>query len=160
MDLDRDDNIERPAANGHSKEDTQSHNPPGTTEGGDQGERQPKSVTFDAKNVATATPLDCDSLYPTFWSLQQDFSNPTRLFVTENFNTFKRGLEATIVKFQEIHKQQETRGTLKVSEDHKRGFKRSREGDDEFASIFNPKYLTSRDLFELEVSEQFMEVVT
>ncbi|KAI9715180.1 MAG: hypothetical protein M1812_006159 [Candelaria pacifica] len=153
MDIDKKDHVERSMANGHSKDDVQNHGLPGANDGGDQGEKQIKSVTFDAKNIAAQTPLDCDTLYSIFWSLQQDFSNPTRLFATENFEAFKKGLEATIFKFQEVHKEQENRGTLKVSEDHKRGFKRSREGDDEFASIFNPKYLTSRDLFELEISD-------
>ncbi|KAI9784874.1 MAG: hypothetical protein M1835_003486 [Candelina submexicana] len=153
MEIDRKDQVERPMANGHSKEDLQHHGPMSTKDGPDQGEKQVKSVTFDAKKTTTQAPLNCDTLHPIFWSLQQDFSSPIRLFVAENFEAFKKGLEATILKFQEVHKEQENSGTLKVSEDHKRGSKRSREGDDEFASIFNPRYLTSRDLFELEISD-------
>jgi THO complex subunit 1 len=41
---------------------------------------------------------------------------------------------------------------VKIAEDGKRGTKRKRsQGDDDLANAFNPKYLTSRDLFELEV---------
>jgi THO complex subunit 1 len=50
--------------------------------------------------------------------------------------------------------QAETMGRpTKTVEDSKKGTKRKRgHGDDDLANAFNPKYLTSRDLFELEVS--------
>lgn len=93
--------------------------------------------------------LGTDTLYPIFWSLQHAFSNPVRLFSEENFNDFKKGLEATLAKFKEVPKVIQA-----PSPEGKRGLKRKfDDGYDEFASTFNPKYLTSRDLFKLELSD-------
>jgi len=116
----------------------------------DQATKAAKSVTFDAK-AAVDMPLDMDSIYPMFWTLQQDFSNPSRLFESARFESFKKGLESTITKFKEVQSELDSRGIAKVSED-RRGTKRKRgERGEDLASNFNPKYLTSRDLFELEV---------
>jgi THO complex subunit 1 len=95
--------------------------------------------------------LSADALYPIFWSLQQNFSQPKRLFDPANFAEFKAGLEATMTMFKTV--QAETMGRpSKAMEESKRGTKRKRgQGDDDLANAFNPKYLTSRDLFELEV---------
>lgn len=113
-----------------------------------------KSVSFDAKmaNVGEK-PLDPDTLYPMFWSLQQSFSQPKRLFDQTHFANFKVGLEATMVMFKSFQREQNARSPTKSMEDGKRGVKRKRgQGGDDLATTFNPKYLTSRDLFELEVS--------
>lgn len=116
----------------------------------DQAAKAAKSVSFDAKAPAEI-PLDMDSLYPIFWTLQQDFSNPIRLFESVNFESFKKGLESIITKFKEVQSSLDSRGIAKSSED-RRGTKRKRgERAEDLASNFNPKYLTSRDLFELEV---------
>jgi THO complex subunit 1 len=109
-----------------------------------------KTVTFDPKD-ASQKPMDMDTLYPIFWSLQHDFCNPLRLFDAENLRNFKNGLGATMAKFQEVQKEQADRGSIQVSDD-KKGVKRKRgESEDDRVNGFNPKYLTSRDLFELEV---------
>lgn len=113
-----------------------------------------KSVKFDTKaeNLLGAVP-DLDSLYPLFWALQDSFSNPTNLFDSSKFQTFKLGLEATLHKFKDVHNDLEARGVTRASDEAKRGTKRKRGGStDELSGSFNPKYLTSRDLFELEVS--------
>lgn len=91
--------------------------------------------------------LDIDALYPVFWSLQDSFSNPPRLFEENNFKEFRGGLEATLAKFKEVPKVIQSGDS-----ERKRGPKPS-SGDsyDAFANTFNPKYLTSRDLFKLEV---------
>jgi THO complex subunit 1 len=123
---------------------------------GDQTEdakRLSKTVTFDTEKSSVEPLLDINSLYPIFWSLQHDFSEPTRLFKPENFEAFKRGLDSTIARFKAVHEELESRGTLRTPEENKRGIKRKRgDGEDDLAAGFNPKYLTSRDLFELEVS--------
>lgn len=91
--------------------------------------------------------MDIDTLYPVFWSLQHFFSNPPRLFEEENFETFRKSLEATLAKFKEVPK------VIQAGESAgKTGTPSSADAEDEFASTFNPKYLTSRDLFKLEVS--------
>jgi THO complex subunit 1 len=106
-----------------------------------------KGVTFSKAEKS----LSADELYPIFWSLQQSFSQPKRLFDQANFAEFKVGLEATMTTFETVQKETMGRPT-KAAEDSKRGTKRKRgQGDDDLANAFNPKYLTSRDLFELEV---------
>jgi THO complex subunit 1 len=105
-----------------------------------------KGVTFSKSE----TPMTADELYPIFWSLQESFNQPKKLFVTENFAGFKAGLEATMVMFKSVQNEMTPR-PVKSVEDGKRGIKRKRsQGDDDLANAFNPKYLTSRDLFELE----------
>lgn len=111
-----------------------------------------KMVAVDGDTDAEATQTDMDELYPVFWSLQETYSNPTSLFEEANFQRFKSGLQSTMHKLQSVHQDLQGRGTSKVVEESKRGTKRRR-GDDggELSTNFNPKYLTSRDLFELEV---------
>ena len=97
--------------------------------------------------------LDNSTLYPIFWRLQQDFSDPTRLFTADKFQSFKKGLAATLLKFKKTSTVQ-TR-----SSESQRGTKRKTTGDpiaetkDQFADNYNPKYLTSRELFDLELSD-------
>jgi len=95
----------------------------------------------------TSSTLAIDDLYPVFWSLQHSFSNPPRLFEAENFKRFQKGLEATLAKFKEVPKVIQSGD----SEQKKGGKPNSNDDYDELASTFNPKYLTSRDLFKLEV---------
>lgn len=104
-----------------------------------------KGVTFSK----TEKSMSADELYPIFWALQQSFSQPKKLFDAAHFSGFKSGLEATLNMFKSV---ESTGRPAKVVEDGKRGTKRKRgQGDDDLANAFNPKYLTSRDLFELEV---------
>ena len=112
-----------------------------------------KSVKFDPKSESLPGEIpDLDTLYPLFWALQDNFSTPTRLFDVSNFQEFKAGLESTLHKFKDVHNNLEVRGATRVSDEARRGTKRKRGGPaDELSSSFNPKYLTSRDLFELEV---------
>jgi THO complex subunit 1 len=99
----------------------------------------PKSA--DVKKGDKDKPLSTDDLYPLFWSLQEYFSQPKRLFETANLSSFKESLAATMGVFQTVHN------------DARRSLKRKRETDedDESSNAFNPKYLTSKDLFDLEV---------
>ncbi|KAL2068288.1 hypothetical protein VTL71DRAFT_16386 [Oculimacula yallundae] len=106
-----------------------------------------KGVTFSK----TEKSMSADELYPIFWALQQSFSQPRKLFDSAHFSQFKTGLEATLYMFRSV---EDTGRPTKVPEDGKRGTKRKRgQGDDDLANAFNPKYLTSRDLFELEISD-------
>ena len=115
-----------------------------------------ETPTEPPKRTGQKEPLDMDSLYPVFWDLQAYFSAPTRLFDADNFSSFKKGLESTIVSFRKVSSDLEMRGMGKGSEErralkHKRG-----ENESEITNSFNPKYLTSRDLFELEVSKRIV----
>ncbi|KAF9696953.1 hypothetical protein EKO04_004911 [Ascochyta lentis] len=96
-----------------------------------------------------STTLDIDALYPIFWSLQHSFSNPPRLFEENTFKEFRGSLEATLAKFKEVPK------VIQAGDvERKKGPKPSSDDSyDAFANTFNPKYLTSRDLFKLELSD-------
>ncbi|OLN81539.1 Uncharacterized protein P25A2.03 [Colletotrichum chlorophyti] len=116
---------------------------------------QTKSVSFDAKKPAQVDqPLEPDALYPLFWSLQETFSQPKKLFDPDNLANFKRGLEATMTSFRAIQNEQGQRPP-KAMDEAQRSLKRKREEVEEgdLANSYNPKYLTSRDLFELEMSD-------
>jgi len=107
---------------------------------------------------ATEEPVLSNSeLYPIFWRLQQDFSDPTRLFAANNLKVFKDGLAKTIAKFSKTDVVQ-----TKAATDSSRGQKRKLGQDSldgaatqnqEVVGNYNPKYLTSRDLFDLELSD-------
>lgn len=109
-------------------------------------------ITSSAKDIQKQYQEDAlrpDNLYSLFWSLQHVFSNPPKVFDEQEFEAFKKGLELTIKKFKSMPK------VPHISIDESRaGAKRKRdEAREDLASTFNPKYLTSRDLFELEMSD-------
>ena len=148
----------------------------------DESVKGGKSVSFSEKGPALL-PISTDKLYMVFWSMQNDFADPTKLFVPANFERFKKSLEATMLKFREadeesvkitggMDKSSSSSGSSKKAEDKKpssgsggggsgsgavTGEKRKRAQDDDGGELkgggFNPKYLTSRELFELEVSD-------
>ena len=121
---------------------------------GEQGSPKVKPGEGKAppKTQEDEDPLGTNKLYPIFWSLQESFSMPTRLFDSQNFKAFKEGLELTIRKFQSVHQELQARGPSRHLEDSKRTLKRKRDdSEDGISNSFNPRYLTSRDLFELEV---------
>ncbi|KAL4793809.1 THO complex subunit 1 transcription elongation factor-domain-containing protein [Aspergillus venezuelensis] len=98
-------------------------------------------------------PLDLDTLYPIFWGLQAYFSAPTKVFDPQHFATFKTGLEFTLSAFRTVNTDLETSNS-KTQEEIRKSHKRKRTADGpEIASSFNPKYLTSRELFDLEVND-------
>ncbi|KAK0637251.1 THO complex subunit 1 transcription elongation factor-domain-containing protein [Bombardia bombarda] len=106
---------------------------------------------------ASEKALDPDVLYPIFWHLQESFNQPKKLFDVAHFTTFKAGLESTLATFRSIKPEQGSRSKdkqEKQADDGKRTLKRKRDNaDDDLATAFNPKYLTSRDLFSLEISD-------
>ena len=112
------------------------------------------SVKSVSSSKTAQSPMCPDALYPIFWALQKGFNQPKRLFDCVNFSAFKTGLEQTMTMFKSLQAQTSKRITSnKATEEGKRGMKRKRDEDeDNLANAFNPKYLTSRDLFELEVS--------
>lgn len=114
-----------------------------------------KTLPIDAKHedIREHVP-DMDTLYPIFWSLQEGFTTPTRLFEDINLQAFKIGIETTIRKFKQVQEELKGRGTTKLPDDRNRGIKRKRNSqENQLSSSFNPKYLTSRDLFDLEISD-------
>lgn len=118
---------------------------------GEAGARKDQDPRLLAKEKSQA--LEPNTLYPLFWSLQDSFSQPLRLLDPVHFARFKDNLNATVNSFQAIHNDEKPR-TSKTTEDARRSLKRKRDGADVdgLSETFNPKYLTSRDLFELEVN--------
>ncbi|KAK5168593.1 hypothetical protein LTR04_006229 [Oleoguttula sp. CCFEE 6159] len=114
-------------------------------------EQHATNPSKEKKAIGEEDVLETNTFYPIFWRLQQDFSNPTRLFSGEHFKGFKKGLQLTIAKFKTVPTVLQTR----EPGDLKRGVKRRRDGGAvvDSATVYNPKYLTSRDLFELELSD-------
>jgi THO complex subunit 1 len=105
-----------------------------------------------ATSTKDASPPDLDTLYHIFWAMQADFSCPTRLFQSENRESFKESLTATLDCFQKVHSNLSA-STNRLDES-KRGLKRKRSASNtEFSSSVNTKYLTNRDLFDLEVHD-------
>ncbi|KAI8964094.1 THO complex subunit 1 transcription elongation factor-domain-containing protein [Daldinia sp. FL1419] len=127
-----------------------------TKDGKEESKPTAKAVSFDAKNKPTPEkPIDTDALYPLFWSLQHYFSQPTTLFDSAHLGKFKAGLEATMAAFDTVAKLQKT---TKGSDESKTTPQKRKhgEGDDDLrSSTNNPKYLTSRELFELEMSDLY-----
>ncbi|KIX93922.1 uncharacterized protein Z520_10259 [Fonsecaea multimorphosa CBS 102226] len=98
-------------------------------------------------------PPDLDALYPKFWSLQSFFSSPTKLFDPANMTAFKDGMAETLSCFKSVSN---SSGSSTNPTDVKRGLKRKRHDVDMssvLTSTFNPKYLTNRDLFDLEIHD-------
>lgn len=112
-------------------------------------------VNIDDQTRKTEGPArNSGQLYEVFWSLQQYFSRPTTLFDDRELQTFKDGLHATIKRFKEVQHDNQAKGPAKILDGGRRGGKRKRDApDNELSNAFNPKYLTSRDLFELEISD-------
>ncbi|KAK9775035.1 putative Guanylate kinase-like domain-containing protein [Seiridium cardinale] len=114
-----------------------------------------KAVSFDARDKpASQKPLEPDALYPIFWSLQNYFGQPLKLFDAQNMTKFKSALEATLVAFESLAQGQRNTQSSDDTKDVTKKRKRF-EVDSSDSGNFNPKYLTSRDLFELEMSDLF-----
>lgn len=102
-------------------------------------------MQVDQQDSSGSASMSTETLYPIFWTLQRGFSNPPSLFNEQHLATFKSGLEATLSKFKDV-------SVIQTSQsEQRRGVKRKSDRDEDHASNYNPKYLTSRDLFQLEV---------
>ena len=115
------------------------------------GQVSSKTLSKPSQTSAAESQPDLDALYPKFWALQSYCSAPTRLFDSNNLKLFKEGIAMTMACFQQMsaHTAPSNR-----QDDPRRGTKRKRsETGNEIASTFNPKYLTNRDLFDLEVHD-------
>ncbi|EAW13358.1 THO complex subunit THO1/HPR1 [Aspergillus clavatus NRRL 1] len=114
----------------------------------------PKLVVSGNEDKSTDKDVDLSTLYPMFWGLQAYFSAPTKVFDPQHFASFKKGLENTLTVFKTIRTDLESQSASRTAEEIRKSNKRKRTTDgQEIASSFNPKYLTSRDLFDLEVND-------
>ncbi|GCB19510.1 uncharacterized protein P25A2.03 [Aspergillus awamori] len=155
-DVEMSDEQEAPTATEGLKEDSEaqttsaseSHTP------AQEPPKTPRVVVPSSKDEFQDKGVDLDDLYPMFWGLQAYFSAPTKTFDPQHFAKFKTGLEATLSAFKNVDTDLENSSNSKMSEEIRKSTKRKRTTDgQEIASSFNPKYLTSRDLFDLEVND-------
>jgi THO complex subunit 1 len=124
-----------------------------TTQSVKEGTPTVAEAVHEKKESDPSKTVDLDALYPIFWGLQGFFSAPTRLFDSQNFASFRTGLEKTLSTFKLMNTVTDTWSTAKAPDELRRGLKRKRNGEGvDIASSFNPKYLTSRELFDLEVT--------
>jgi THO complex subunit 1 len=129
-----------------------SHTPAPDPERQSRSTPVPKTVKSEPKEQQP--PPDLDALYPKFWALQSFFSSPTRLFDPANMTAFKDGIAQTLSCFKSVSNSS-SNSTAATPADPRRGLKRKRSELDVSASTstFNPKYLTNRDLFDLEIHD-------
>lgn len=127
----------------------------GTAQSAKDGNLKAAETGVHAKKASdTSKSVDLDVLYPIFWGLQAFFSAPTRLFDSQNFASFRSGLETTLSTFKLMNTDIDTWTATKAPDEFRRGLKRKRNGEGvDISSGFNPKYLTSRELFDLEVND-------
>lgn len=116
-----------------------------------------ESMDLDGQASSTDDKGHLNELYPVFWSLQSLFSSPTKLFDADAMLQFKDGMQKTMACFTDVA-QNTSLATAAVQDPDRRGLKRKRgdvNGDqsERNASAFNPKYLTNRDLFDLELHD-------
>lgn len=130
--------------------------------------QQDPTVPAPSAEAKPEKSLNDYSTYAMFWSLQGYFSSPTKLFERENFTSFRNGLETTMAVFQQVKAKMDMKNSLSKAQpsanndagtpanddSSPRGTKRklSDQQPDFLYKTFNPKYLTSRHLFELEVT--------
>ena len=105
-----------------------------------------------SRSTKDDAPPDLDSLYPMFWAMQANFSYPPRLFQAENLKSFEESLTATLECFQKVHSN--ISASTNRLDESKRSTKRKRSTyGSELSNSVNTKYLTNRDLFDLEVHD-------
>lgn len=116
------------------------------------GRSTPIPSKLRAETKAQEAPPDLDTLFPEFWSLQKLFSQPTRLFEAASMAQFKEGMSATLACFKSIAT---STSASSNTADSVRGTKRKRSemNGTRVAQPYNPKYLTNRDLFDLEIHD-------
>ncbi|PYI12070.1 THO complex subunit Tho1 [Aspergillus sclerotiicarbonarius CBS 121057] len=156
LDVEMSDGKEVPPTNEGRKEESEAQvaSASGSQTPGQETPKTPRVVVSRTKDEAEEKAVDLDDLYPIFWGLQAYFSAPTKTFDPQHFAAFKTGLEATISTFKNVNTDLENSSNSKTSEEIRKSTKRKRTTDgQEIASSFNPKYLTSRDLFDLEVND-------
>ncbi|KAI5295926.1 hypothetical protein KEM52_006440 [Ascosphaera acerosa] len=119
----------------------------------DRGNAATDTSTENGSKSASHSAID--TAYTMFWSLQSIYAAPTQLFDAPTFERFKKGLGETLDLFQTREADADVYNLSSPSEEHRRGVKRRRDSSTVKtpSCTFNPRYLTSRDLFELEISD-------
>ncbi|KAK4057367.1 hypothetical protein OIO90_001436 [Microbotryomycetes sp. JL221] len=118
-------------------------------------EQDYSSSHVDSKDTTDVSKPD---FYQAFWSLQQIFSNPTLLFEAQTSSTSLKQLELGIKQTLEVFGEA-TKQERKLAGNSKAGKRKATNAtlDDDVESslqdYFFPRYLTSRNLLELEIAD-------
>lgn len=126
----------------------------------DNTEQKQSKITKDEPKESDEPP-PMDSFYHSFWSLQKYFNNPSLLFASpddQGISHLEKGVDMFLEEFVRVSKRErETSGSKEKSSGQKR---KAGDLDGELntattrtTSYFFPKFLTSRTLIELEVSD-------
>ncbi|RKO92116.1 THO complex subunit 1 transcription elongation factor-domain-containing protein [Blyttiomyces helicus] len=119
-----------------------------------RGEFNVENITTFEKDVQIAEADENDLLYRTVWGMQSFFSNPPLLCHEVHFNTFRKGIELVLKRFDAITSETPSSSKTKTSSsDNKRKHRSdgaSAERDLEKEESFSSKFLTSRILFDFE----------
>ncbi|KAK6532208.1 hypothetical protein TWF281_006402 [Arthrobotrys megalospora] len=107
----------------------------------------------DSSEVAMAADA-CHRLYIVLWSTQHEFAEPTRLFQKQVLDNFKNSLD-TVIKAFRSSIDEHGHNAPSVTPDARCSLKRKWDGESKHDELdsYNPKYLTSRELFDLEVRD-------
>lgn len=104
--------------------------------------------TIELDNDAMDT--EDDVMYRKFWSLQKNFSNPVELITSpEALSEFKENVTEVL---SELKRREAAHNTKRDRENEQRRMDIDLE-DDEEEGVFVPKWLTRRDLFELQLKD-------
>ncbi|KAI9286428.1 THO complex subunit 1 transcription elongation factor-domain-containing protein [Umbelopsis sp. AD052] len=107
------------------------------------------------------------AFYTLFWSTQSYLTNPPSIFADQNYEKFKEGAETTISKFNDMSQREAVVAGSTADHHGKEPTSRKRSAsemdvDDTFSDeairdvyndYFFPKFLTSRELLELELED-------
>jgi THO complex subunit 1 len=110
-----------------------------------------KKETLKPGEIAAPAP-DLDAFFPQFWSMQDLFCTPTKLFDPSAMTQLKTGMNNILACFKSTSTSTSASSHAPVVS---KGTKRKRGSDNgaRVAQPYNPKYLTSRDLFDLEIHD-------
>ncbi|RMZ80737.1 hypothetical protein DV738_g2605, partial [Chaetothyriales sp. CBS 135597] len=121
-------------------------------------------LTRQAQAEKVEPPPDLDVLYPKFWALQSLFSSPTRLFDPKAMAQLKEGMALTLSCFRSMSNSSSSSAANNALPTSRK--RKASELDSVMPTAaaatstassastpFNPKYLTNRDLFDLEIHD-------
>lgn len=115
-------------------------------------EFEAQQVDLSAMDVVEDPNRANDALYNDFWSLQQYFSDPLKLLESSQFEILKSKIGIVFDKFEGLQAEND-----KVNNSSRRRYKESKPvaRAPNNSHHFFAKYLTSRNLFELELNDPF-----
>lgn len=124
-----------------------------------------REACFKYTRSPISLPPDANAeLYSIFWSLQRVFTNPPSLFVpavaststtpaaADAFATLRTALEKTLAVFAAATKKEKELGGAAKDSPASAGKQKAADDEESIEHYFFPKFLTSKNLLELEVS--------